>query len=59
MCQSSESRHCNLLTRLPFGDNNPTTLEDLFEFVHFEVPVGIARLGTGGDQSLLDRELDY
>ena len=38
-----------ILTRLPFSDNNSTTLKDLLQFVHLEVPVRTARLGTGSD----------
>lgn len=53
------SHRFNLLTRLAFSNNNPATLKDLLEFVYLKVPVGIARLGTGGDQSFLHRELDH
>ena len=48
----------NRLTSLSFGNYDSTTLKDLLEFVHFQVLVGIARLGAGGDKCFLYRELD-
>lgn len=43
----------HLLTRLSLGDDNPTSFKDLLEFIHLQVPVGIAGLGTRGDQRFL------
>ena len=48
-----------ILTRLSFGDHDPASLKDLFQFVHLQVLVGIARLGTRGDQRFLHRKLDH
>lgn len=49
----------SILTRLSLSDNDPTTFEDLFKFVHLQIPVGISGLCAGGDQNFLHGELDH